>query len=70
MENKNMEMMNQVMEGTTNSNGGKVVGLALGALGVLGGIAAAVIYKKKKANKTEEVVDVEVVENNKSKSKK
>ena len=62
MENKIME--EQVYEGVTKSNGGKAVGLALGALGVLGGIAAAVIYKKKKNGS--KVEETEVVENNES----
>ena len=44
---------------TSNSNGGKVAGLVLGAIGVLGGIAAAVIYKKKKAQNKVEEADVE-----------
>lgn len=68
MENKNMETMNQVVGGVSNSKGGKVVGAVLGALGVLGGVAAAVIYKKKKAASNVEEVEAEVVENNESKS--
>ena len=68
MENKNMEMMNQVAGGVSNSKGGKVVGIVLGTLGVLGGFAAAAIYKKKKGAKNVEEVDAEFVENNDSKS--
>lgn len=62
MDNKIME--GQVMEGVTKSNGGKAVGLVLGALGVLGGITAAAIYKKKKNGS--KVEETEVVEDNES----
>lgn len=59
MENKNV--MEEATQVVSNSKGGKVVGLVLGTVGVLGGIAATLIYKKKK-NK---VVESEaVVENN------
>lgn len=68
MENKNMEMTNQVVGGVSKSNGGKVAGLLLGALGVVGGLAAAAIYKKKKAANSVEEVEAEVVENDDSKS--
>ena len=62
MENMNN---NQIYEGVSKSNGGKVTGLVLGALGVLGGIAATVIYKKKKnANKVEEDSNVSDIEEN------
>lgn len=54
MEN-NFETTNVV----SNSKGGKAVGLALGAIGILGGIAAAVIYKKKKDQNKVEETDVE-----------
>lgn len=57
MENKET---NQVCESVAKTNGGKVAGLVIGALGVLGGIAAAVIYKKKKsANSVEVVTEVD-----------
>lgn len=47
MENKIMEGQNQVCQGVSNSKG-KAVGLALGALGVLGGIVTAVVLKNRK----------------------
>lgn len=66
MKTENMNETNQVCGGTSKSKGGKAVGLALGALGVLGGIAAAVIYKKKKNGNEVEYVEVEDVEYNES----
>lgn len=59
MEDKNL--MEETTEVVSNLNRGKVACLALGAVVALGGIAAAIIYKKKK-NK---VVESEtIVENN------
>lgn len=63
-------MENRIMDGQTqvcangSSKGGKVAGIVLGAIGVLGGIAAAVIYKKKKQqNEVEVESEVEESEN-------
>lgn len=71
MENKMMEGLNEQAVktcGGVSNSGGKIGGLVLGALGVLGGIAAVTFFKKKKAqNNVEEVVvesDENVVENN------
>lgn len=59
MENKIIDGQAQVCGGVSNSKGGKV-GLVLGAVGVLGGIAAAALYKKKKnGNKVEADQNVE-----------
>lgn len=67
MENNLMNETNQVCGGVSKSNKGKVVGLVLGALGVLGGIAATAIYKSKKNGNKVEYVEVEDdVENNES----
>ena len=60
MEN-NFETTNVV----SNSKGGKVAGLVLGALGVVGGIAAALIYKKKKQNSKTEIVEAEQIDEEK-----
>lgn len=66
MENKVIEETTNFNGGVSTSNGGKTVGLVLGALGVLGGIAAAVIYKKKKNSNQNEVVSENDVDNNES----
>lgn len=57
MENKNL--MEETTQVVSNSKGGKVVGLVLGAVGVLGGIAATMIYKKKKNKVVESEIVVE-----------
>lgn len=59
MENKNL--MEETTEVVSKLNGGKIAGLVLGTVGVLGGIAAVIIYKKKK----NQLVDSEaIVKNN------
>lgn len=63
MENNFMEGNNQVCNGGTNSKGGLVAKLLVGAVGVAAGVLGAVIYKKKKnQNKNEDVEELEVVE--------
>lgn len=66
MENKMMEEVSeqavQTCGGATNL-GGKIGGLVLGALGVLGGIAAVTFFRKKKAQRNNEEVVVETDEN-------
>jgi hypothetical protein len=62
MENKIMEGQNQLCQGVSTSKG-KGVGLALGALGVLGGIVTAVVLKNRK-NKNKVEDENPVVENN------
>jgi hypothetical protein len=71
MENKMMEEVSeQAVQtcGKASTFGGKIGGLLLGALGVVGGILTVMFLKKKKAqHKNEEVVvesDETVVENN------
>lgn len=59
MEDKTLMETTEVV---TKTNGGKVAGLVLGAVGVLGGIAAAIIYKNRK-NKVVESEET-IVENN------
>lgn len=66
MENKIMEEANQVYGGGSITGKGKLVGLLFGTVGVLGGIAAAVLYKKKKNSNNVEEAEVEVVENDES----
>ena len=67
MEKEIMESVNNetVCNMVTKSNGGKVAGLVLGALGVAGGIAATLIYKKKKQNSKTEIVEAEQIDDEK-----
>ena len=67
MEKEIMESVNEeaVYTMATRPNGGKVAGLVLGALGVVGGIAAALIYKKKKQNRKTEIVEAEEIDEEK-----
>lgn len=66
-QNKLMEGLNentQVYGGVSNSKGGIVTKLALGALGIAAGVGAVLFLKKKKAknNSEEEFVDSDVYE--------
>lgn len=66
MENKMMEEVSeQAVQtcGKASTFGGKIGGIALGALGVVGGILAVVFFKKKKAQRNNEELVVETDEN-------
>lgn len=61
-QNKIMEGLDnptQVLGGVSNSKGGMVAKLAVGALGVAAGIGAVLFLKKRKAKKTEEIVELD-----------
>lgn len=63
MENKMMEGINEnvVVGGVTNSKGGLVAKLAVGALGVAAGIGAVLFLKKKKNQNNEaDFVEAEI----------
>lgn len=61
-QNKIMEGLDnqtQVLGGVSNSKGGIVTKLVVGALGVAAGVGAVVFLKKRKAKKAEEVVELD-----------
>lgn len=61
-QNKIMEGLDnqtQVLGGVSNSKGGIVTKLAVGALGIAAGVGAVLFLKKKKAKKAEEVVELD-----------
>lgn len=66
-QNKLMEGLNetQAIGGVSNSKGGIVAKLALGALGIAAGVGTVLFLKKRKANKAEIVESEEdIVDDN------